>query len=400
MASIKIKFRASIKNDKQGTIYYQIIQNRIIRQYRTNYQIYPNEWNNQTSSIVIADNSARFDYLSAIKKRITTDMNGFWLIICELNYKRANYSADDIISIFRQRKNENSFFKFMQKTINQLQLLGRYGTYETYTTTLNSFKRFRQNSDVTFELFDSDLIMSYECYLKHNNISMNSISFYMRILRAVYNRAVEKKITEQKYPFKHVYTGIDKTVKRAISLKAIKKIKDLDLSKRPSLNFAKDLFLFSFYTRGMSFVDIAYLKKKDLNMGVLSYRRRKTQQQLFIKWEKCMQDIVDKYNVKDSPYLFPIIKYTVKNEREQYINKRHFINNKLKIIGEKSGLSIPLTMYVARHTWASIAKSKKIPLSVISESMGHDSEKTTKIYLAALDTIEIDKANNLIINSI
>lgn len=113
-----------------------------------------------------------------------------------------------------------------------------------------------------------------------------------------------------------------------------------------------------------------------------------------------MQDIVDKYNVKDSPYLFPIIKYTGKNEREQYINKRHFINNKLKIIGEKSGLSIPLTMYVARHTWASIAKSKKIPLSIISESMGHDSEKTTKIYLAALDTIEIDKANNLIINSI
>ncbi len=400
MASIKIKFRTSIKKDKQGTIYYHIIQNRTIRQYRTNYQIYPNEWDSQTSTIVIAADSTRRDYLTAVKERLTTDTNGFWHIICELNYKRINYSADDIISTFRQRKNRNSFFNFMQETIDQLQLLGRFRTSETYTTALNSFKRFRQNTDVTFELFDSDLMMSYEGYLKQNNISMNSISFYMRILRAVYNRAVEKKVIEQKYPFKHVYTGIDKTVKRAISLNAIKKIKDLDLSNRPSLNFAKDLFLFSFYTRGMSFVDIAYLKKKDLNMGILSYRRRKTQQQLLIKWEKCMQNIVDKYSIKDSPYLLPIIKHIGESEREQYINMRHLINNKLKIIGEKSGLSVPLTMYVARHTWASIAKSKKIPLSVISESMGHDSETTTKIYLAALDTMEIDKANSLIINSI
>ena len=119
----------------------------------------------------------------------------------------------------------------------------------------------------------------YEAWLHGKGITKNSSSFYMRILRAVYNRAVEKELTSNRNPFKHVYTGVDKTVKRAIPLKAIKKIKNLDLSLHPALDFARDMFLFSFYTRGMSFIDMAYLKKKDLQNGILSYRRHKTGQQ-------------------------------------------------------------------------------------------------------------------------
>ena len=161
------------------------------------------------------------------------------------------------------------------------------------------------------------------------------------------------------------------------------------------------MFLFSFYTRGMSFVDMAYLQKKDLNRGILSYRRRKTGQLLFIKWEKCMQEIVDKYNLPQSNYLLPIIKPMSKiDERKQYLYSSHKINRNLKILGEQLGLSIPLTMYVSRHAWASIAKSKNIPISIISEGLGHDSEATTRIYLASLDTIAIDKANRIILQSL
>ena len=144
----------------------------------------------------------------------------------------------------------------------------------------------------------------YEAYLQKRGLTKNSTSFYMRILRTVYNRAVEKDLITNRNPFKHVYTGIDKTVKRAIPLGAIKRIKNLDLSMRPSLDFARDMFMFSFYTRGMSFIDMAYLKKRDLSNGILSYLRRKTRQQLFIRWEKCMQEIVEKYDTNYcSPYL-------------------------------------------------------------------------------------------------
>ena len=146
---------------------------------------------------------------------------------------------------------------------------------------------------------------------------------------------------------------------------------------------------------------MAYLRKKDLQNGVLSYRRRKTGQQLFIKWEKCMQEIVDKYDTFHSGYLLPIINPDSNfDERKQYIYASHNVNRCLKIIGIKLGLPISLTSYVARHSWASIAKSKNIPLSIISEGMGHNSESTTRIYLASLDTVAIDNANSKILNAL
>lgn len=228
---------------------------------------------------------------------------------------------------------------------------------------------------------------------------MNSISFYMRILRAVYNKAVDKDLAQQKFPFRHVYTGIDRTVKRALPIKIIKQIIQLDLTDYPQEAYARDMFLFSFYTRGMSFIDMAFLQKSALQNDILSYRRRKTGQQLFIKWESCMQEIVNRYKSESSEYLLPIISSSKPNARQQYKNALFRVNRILKRVAVKVELTIPLSMYVARHSWASIAHSKNIPISIISEGMGHDSESTTQIYLASLDTSLIDKANAIIIKS-
>lgn len=201
-------------------------------------------------------------------------------------------------------------------------------------------------------------------------------------------------------PFRRVYTGVDKTVKRALPIRAIKKIKTLDLTMIPRLDYARDMFLLSFYLRGMSFVDMAYLRKNDLRNGYVTYRKRKTGQQLVIKWTKEMQLILDKYPRNGSGYLLPIIKNGTTNERCSYRNASYNINNSLKKIAEMAGVEIPLTLYVARHSWASAAKAKGIPVGVISEGMGHDSEATTRIYLASLDTSVVDRANALILSSL
>ena len=399
MASIKVKFRPSTNENKEGTIYYQIIQNRVIRQLKTDYRLFMYEWSEDNNAIIITNNS-RQNYLQSIEERIDWDIKRLQSIINQLENKRVKYTADDIISTFQKQANEQSLFNFMQGVIAQLQQMGKQRTSETYRCTLKSFMQFREDKDVLLEDIDSDLMLMYEAYLRNKGLTKNSTSFYMRILRAVYNRAVEKDLTTNRNPFKHVYTGIDKTIKRAIPLKAIKQIKNLDLSLQPSLDFARDMFLFSFYTRGMSFIDMAYLKKKDLYNGILSYRRRKTGQQLFIRWEKCMQEIVDKYDNPLSEYLLPIIKLIGSDERKQYQNAMYLINRKLKEIGKMAGVQLPLTMYVARHSWASVAKNKNVPISVISEGLGHDSEMTTQIYLASLDTAVVDKANSMIINSI
>ena len=302
------------------------------------------------------------------------------------------------------KEKENSkgqtLFKFMSDVISQLEQMERYRTGEAYEATLRSFMHFRENKDVKLERVDSEMIQLYEVFLQNRGLTKNSTSFYMRILRAVYNRAVEKELITNKRPFRHVYTGVDKTVKRAITLKSIRKIKNMYLSDCPMLDYARDMFLFSFYTRGMSFIDMAYLKKTDLSNGILSYRRRKTEQQLFIRWERCMQDIVDKYaTCLNSQYLLPILNQS-KDCRKQYKNTLFRINKYLKRIASMLNISIPLTMYVARHSWASIAKSKNIPISVISEGMGHDSELTTQIYLSSLDTTVVDRANAQILKGL
>lgn len=286
----------------------------------------------------------------------------------------------------------------MEETITHTRTLGKIRSSETYTTTMKSFMRFRKNKDMALKDITADIMVEYEAYLHNCGISPNSSSFYLRNLRAIYNRAVEKGLTKQQSPFRHVYTGIEKTVKRAIPLSAIKKIKVVDLSMHPSADFARDMFMFSFYTRGMSFVDMAYLRKKDLTGGILSYRRRKTGQRMSIRWERCMQAIVDKYSSPKSAYLLPIIKEDSGiDERRQYIYSSHNINHSLKALSRRLDLNIPLTMYVARHSWASIARSRNIPIAVISEGMGHESESTTRIYLASLSTNIIDDANSMIL---
>ena len=397
MASIKVKFRPSTINDREGTIYYQIIHERKARQLLTDYHVFISEWDETRSSVVTNQKSDRKSFILSIRERIRWDVERMTKIIRQLDNKGLIYTADDVIDEFNRYANEYGLFNFMESIIIKLKQNGKTRTSETYTIALNSFKKFRQGEDIMLDCLTSEVMEAYEAWHQQRGVAPNTISFYTRILRAAYNRAVEDEIIENRNPFRHVYTGVDKTVKRALPLPIIKKIKALDLSLIPSLDFARDMFIMSFMLRGMSFIDMAFLKKTDLRNGYVTYRRRKTGQQLTIEWTKEMQMLLDKYPENESDYLLPIIKNNGTNERYTYRNVGYNINHNLKTVAKKVGISISLTLYVARHSWASAAKAKGIPLSVISEGMGHDSEATTQIYLARLDTSVVDNANSLIL---
>nr|WP_302828695.1 site-specific integrase [uncultured Bacteroides sp.] len=402
MATVKIKFRTSSVPTREGAVFYQVIHGRVARQVNSGYKLYPNEWDAVNSKIIIpldTENSRR-SYLTSLKGILEKDIKRFKDIIVRLEWTDRNYTAEEVAERFLTSPDSRGFIAFGRELVQQLMQIGKKQTAERYTTVLNSFGRFRKEKDVPLDEVDSNLMVGYEIFLNANEVCPNTSSYYMRGLRAIYNRAVEKELTVQCNPFKHVYTGIGKTVKRAIPLKIIRQIKELDLTLFPAMDFARDIFMFSFYTRGMSFIDMSYLKKRNLQNGILSYRRQKTGQLLFIKWERPMQEIIDKYDTGESPYLLPIIRNTDVDERQQYKNAAHLVNDKLKKLGESLGLVIPLTSYVARHAWASIAKSKNIPLATISEAMGHSSEKTTQIYLASLDTSAVDRANCQILKSL
>lgn len=400
MASIKLKFRPSTVADLEGTIYFQIIHNRKPRQLLTEYRVMPCEWDEHRSTILIFPDSKRKALLLSIRERIQLDIERLSRIIKKYDVAELEYSADDVIREFNRHSIEYSLFSFFNNIIEKLKQNGKIRTSETYRSTLNSFRAFRNDKDMLLDCISSEIMEAYEAWLHNRGVAPNTISFYNRILRAVYNRALEDEIIVDRKPFRHVYTGINKTVKRALPLIVLKKIKNLDLSLNSGLCFARDMFIMSFYLRGMSFIDMAYLKKSDLKNGYVTYRRHKTGQKLIIKWTKEMQLLLDKYPENNSNYLLPIIRNAGTNERCVYRNAAYRINYRLKIIAAMVGVTIPLTLYVARHSWASAAKAKGIPVSVISEGMGHDSETTTQIYLASLDTSIIDKANSLIIKAL
>lgn len=373
MTSIKVKFRPSTVADREGTIYYQIIHERKVRQLPTLYKVLPSEWDEKRSMVITTLDSNRKSLILSIRERMRWDTERLTKIDRKLEATGLPYTVDDVIDEFNRYAHEYSLFNYMESIIAKLKQKGKVGTANTYRSTLNSIKKYFKDEDIMLDCITSETMEGYEAWQRNRGIIPNTISFYTRILRAVYNRAVKEDIIENRNPFRYVYTGVDKTVKRALPLAVIKKIKALDLSLSPSLDYARDMFLMSFFLRGMSFIDMAFLKKSDLKNGYLSYRRHKTGQQLVIAWTKKMQMLLDKYPENRSDYLLPIIRNPGTNERCTYRNVGYNINHNLKRIAGMVGIVIPLTLYVARHSWASAAKAKGIPISVISEGMGHDS---------------------------
>jgi site-specific recombinase XerD len=363
-----------------------------VRQIGTDYHIPQSAWNEKSGCVIGTDNSL-------IRQHIRFDLARIRRIISRLEDEIGEYSADDIVERYHAELHENTLFNFMQQVIDRERQLGKERTAETYLAALNSFRKFREGKDVMLDEIDGEMMETYQAWMKSNGLAANTISFYMRRMRATINRAIRKNIISDKRLFQNVFTGNDKTVKRALPTTIIRQIREADLSAQPKLEFARDMFMLSFYLRGIAFVDMAYLRKTDLQNGVLTYHRRKTGQRITIKWTKKMQDIVDKYQDNATQYLLPIINSDA-NTRKAYLNAAHRINTQLKKLGEVLNISTPLTFYRARHCWATVARNEGIALSVISEGLGHNNERTTEIYLASLDTAVLDAANDRIIDAV
>lgn len=295
------------------------------------------------------------------------------------------------------------FLKYMEQQINQMRLSRKFGTARNYARAQNSLRAFLNGRDLPINCINENLIQEYSNWLERRGVVRNTVSFYMRILRAVYNKAVKDRMARQSYPFRNVYTGIDKTRKKALDEYSVRKLLELDLEHFPALQLSRDIFIFSYCMRGMSFVDIALLRKKDFDGKYISYRRQKTGQRLTIRLEPCAENIIRRYEeeTQGSPYIFPIITSEAPGEiYRQYQTALGYHNRKLKKLARMARMNIPLSSYCARHTWATVARNHNIPVSVIAAAMGHTSEKTTLIYLDSLDNSMIDKANRLVLKSL
>lgn len=396
MATVKVKLRPSTVPGKAGTIYYQLTHLRQVKQITTKIHLHPQDWDSNIAQIIFTDSTS---YL--LQCKIDRDLDRLKKIIYKIDAEYANYTVNEIIEKFYQTTADYSITDFFTQQIQKLKNDNRRGTARNYSKTLKSLKAFMKNTDSTFNIVTEQFVESYNTFLIQRGVVRNTISFYMRIFRSVYNKAVTQKIIEQTFPFKNVYTGVDRTRKRAVTETVISQLLSIDLKKSKALQFARDLFIFSFYARGMAFVDIVYLKKSNIQNGYITYVRHKTGQELTIRIETRLQNIINQYEKKDSPYLFPILNTEDENKAySQYEIALNYYNRQLKRLSKLLEPNINLSSYTPRHTWATTARNKNVPLSIISAGMGHSSEKTTLIYLTKIDNSIIDEVNKAIIDSI
>jgi len=442
MTSIQFHLRPSSRGREfEGSLFIRVIHRRKALSITTSFLLFPSEWNEPHRKIIYRpEGVSRFLYLSGVEKMMVVEKELISSIISSLE-EQGEFSVTDIVRLYRLRKSGVPMLPFVEKLADRLINHGQYRTARAYRTTSRGLAHFAGKSS-SFTLTDirPSLLKEFQENMVGKGKTMNTVSFYMRNLRAIYNRAIRESLVEfpKRNPFEGVYTGVEQTKKRALSKEDMTLLSRDLLSvgnkdeERPknieALSVAQRLFLFSFHARGMSFVDVAFLKKSDIHNNILIYRRRKTGQQLKITVSVEMRRIINSFSdhTKYSPYIFPIIRKPGQNEYRQYETALKLQNRRLKQLAACVGLSssgfreassncqlsnnvrlakrkatincqlVKLSTHVARHTWASLAKELNFPLAVISEALGHTSEKTTSIYLSSFDRTVLDSMNRRI----
>lgn len=401
MASIKVILRKD-KQNKEGKypVSIRLIHNRKKKYISLKQYLNDDEWDTVAGLAIEKSRDKEHKiYLQRLNLSIVSRREEIKQRILELDEKGRPYTIDMILNLYKTHTSVVTFFEYMRSLIERMESLGQYGNARIYEQTLSIFKTFRNEKDLYFEEFSYKVVIDFEEYLLKKGNKVNTVYTYMRKLKAAYNKAINEGIVkEEYYPFKKYKIKTEKTVKRAITKENLHSIKELDLSREQTLLAARNIFLFSFYTRGISFVDIANLKVKNIVGDRLSYTRNKTNQKFSIKLTEPMLEIINQYNGLENPesYLFPIIKEEEEDNNRKYLNALRLTNKKLKEIGKRVNLPFPLTTYVARHSWATIAKRAGIPTAIISEGLGHETEKTTQIYLDSFENDVLDEANDLI----
>ncbi len=264
MATIKIKFRSSSVAGKEGTLCYQVIHGRQTRLISTGYKLHLYEWDKEAGKIrSVKGNPDRERYLEALRFRMEEDQKRLNGIIRKLEQSGKLSSEQIVLAYHSPEGHDDCFFVYARKVIDQTKRMGKERTSEVYASSLNSFIRFRgEAGDVPLDAMDSVMMMEYEAYLKQNGKCPNTVSFYLRNLRTLYNRASEEGLVENRSPFRHVHTGVEKTVKRGVSSEIIGRIKNLDLELYPALAFARNLFLLCFLSSRHVFRGLGFLEKE------------------------------------------------------------------------------------------------------------------------------------------
>lgn len=395
-----ILYTHKILKGGKSPILLQLIKDRKIKKISLGFSAKPSQWNDEAKELEKGfPNFKKVNHVIHKKKAEIED------IIYDFERESKNYTLQDIENKFLNTIQKTTVFSYSNEIIDRLKESGKVGNAAIYKELLRSLKKFRSDKDLLFGDINFTFLNKYEEDFLKRGVQENAISVYMRTLRALYNKAIkEGKANEGDYPFK-VYSVSKfntETSKRALTKEDLLKIINYEVEGKTSKWHAKNYFIFSFYNVGINFADMARLRWSNILNGRIHYIRSKTNKHYDIKIQPRTQEILNLYskrNKQQDDFIFPVLNDTVHNnpqsikDRINKVNKT--VNKDLKAIAIAAKIQNPetITHYCARHSWATIQKRNGTPVSVISESMGHDDEKTTKIYLDSFENEVLDEAN-------
>ncbi|MEG0108966.1 MAG: site-specific integrase [Lachnospiraceae bacterium] len=392
--------RDRVKKKGGYSLVIQILHRRSKRVIYTPYILNDEDFDPMTQMVLFTEKSAfTRKQIGDINRFIAKKKRELEKIILLVSARNTDFSCEDIIREYRQEQSNRYLNTYIERLIERKEKMGKSGIAKALRSTLRSLNKFIGNRTVVFNDITPIFAKEYETHLAGTGIKQNTINFYIRNFRSIYNLALESGVEMVDHmPFRKIHLRNEKTVKRALKKEIIEQIAKVNLTADKELDQARDLFMFSFYTRGMSFVDVVCLKHKDIADGVIYYKRHKTNRHMQVTIIPELQVIIDKYMSSDL-YVLPFMSFSdAVTPYKRYQKAYRILHRGLKKLQKRLRLTTPLTMHVARHSWATIAKESGANTAAISQGLGHATEKTTEIYLKDFDFSVIDAINVQVVN--
>lgn len=399
--NIKIVIGSRPVSDGKYGIYLRIVKNRKKKEISLGIRCKSEHFSNEQLSKKHRDYKVDNEVILNFKSKALA-------VIREFQLSDYDFSLEEFEAKFRGIENKPkkiNAISFFDEIITELELSDRLGNAKVYKEAKSTLIKFA-GKNILFEQITPEFLEKFEVFMRSRGNKDSGIAFRMRELRALFNTAIRRKlIPRELYPFEEYKISRLKTKKnkRALTLEDFKKIKEVDLSKRPDLWEAHNYFMFSVYTRGMNFVDMMKLKWENIKDGRIYYTRSKTKGQFNIEVTEKVQEILNYYKVQNRPtsYVFPIL-LQEDLTAIQMDNRRHKVlarcNRKLKEIAKIAGIDKVLTTYVARHSFATLLKQMGTSTDKISELMGHSDVQVTMTYLKEFDTEALDIENRKLLD--
>lgn len=398
MASVKLKLNKSrALKDGNYPVVFQLIHQKRKKIIYTKYRMKEDDF------IAIAKRIDSDDHANCEAGReLQKSYKWFLAQIRKLENCGNEYTVNDIAKINLSKTTKKiSLLPYIDTQIEWKKSKKKNGIAAAYQSTRSSLAKYIGKKEIKISQVNYSFVNRYKDYLSENGATENTIGYYLRNFKALYNFAVKDGIVSPSdYPFKKICTKPCKTVKRALNREQMIKLTSLSLQPGSELKRSLDLFLFGFYAQGMAFVDIAFLKWKNFKGNLIIYRRHKSNQLIQIDITPQIRSIINehgKYMCNAEEYVFPIIKSDI-NEYQQYRTALARTNRHLKKISCKLNIHPSLTTYTGRHTWATLAREYGAPVSAISVGLGHTKEEMTLVYLKELDLTHLHQINRMINN--